>query len=199
LARAAQASHAEALYSLSIIPFTVSSDDCNPHCHHGLRHPAELCAKSARLGHKDAITEIGYCLWSCACMPDLPNWFWSLDIEEDEVDENEMELDRNLGNSRLDMRYGRQAHPANLFLVEWWQLADVKRKSESDGLQICSRLCGRRETRSNEFYRCRCNMKFYCSHACQDVHWETEHQPTCNNNNMTDVICKCSVLLLLKH
>jgi MYND finger len=161
----------------------VSGDDSKPHFHHGLGHPAELCAKSARLGHKDAITEIGYCLWSCARMPDLPNWVQSLCIEEG-VEENEMELDEGLSNSGLDMQHERQPHPANLFLVEWWQLADVKNKNESDRLQICSRLCGRREMRNNEFYRCSCNNKFYCSHACQDVHWETEHHATCNNNMM---------------
>lgn len=34
----------------------------------------------------------------------------------------------------------------NLFLVEWWPLSDVKSKRESDNLELCSCLCGRRET-----------------------------------------------------
>ncbi|KAF3329627.1 F-box protein [Carex littledalei] len=183
LARAAQASHPEALYSLAIILFIGSGDISGPDYHHNLDDPAALCAKSSMLGHRDAITEIGHCLWRCANMPHPPDWFHSLLIDEDEIEENGMELEEDVGNTKLSMYHEKQAHPANLFLVEWWRLSDVKSKRESDGLELCSRLCGRRETRSNEFYRCRCNKEFYCSHACQDVHWETEHHATCHLNN----------------
>ncbi|XP_078160150.1 F-box protein At5g50450-like [Carex rostrata] len=124
--------------------------------HHYFDNPATLCAKSSMLGHADAVIEIGHCLWRCANMPHgphPPDWVQSLLIDEDDEigEKNGMELVEHIG---------RQAHPANLFLIEWWQLSDVKIKRESDGLKLCSRLCGRRETRSNEFYRCCCNNEF---------------------------------------
>ncbi|CAH1423884.1 unnamed protein product [Lactuca virosa] len=74
---------------------------------------------------------------------------------------------------------GREMHPANQFLVEWFE-------SREDGfpglgIRICSyKGCGRPETRKNEFRRCSgCGKVNYCSRGCQAHDWRVHHKVEC--------------------
>ncbi|KAG2280896.1 hypothetical protein Bca52824_052116 [Brassica carinata] len=59
MARAAIKSHAPALYSLSVIQFNGSGGNKSDK---NLRAGVALCARSAYLGHVDALRELGHCL-----------------------------------------------------------------------------------------------------------------------------------------
>lgn len=74
---------------------------------------------------------------------------------------------------------GRELHPANRFLVEWFgSRADGY---TGQGLRICSfKGCGRPETRRNEFRRCSgCGKVNYCSRGCQAHDWRVHHKVEC--------------------
>ncbi|KAJ3701450.1 hypothetical protein LUZ61_005155 [Rhynchospora tenuis] len=190
LEKAATGSHAEALYSLAIIHFNGCDGgedgfyyQTNPNT------AANLCIKSAKLGNINALRELGYCFQSGFGLPPSPAAAYRLLEKANTLDLNASTSSTNLHSCHRRRRsrdfslltnygyLGRTVHPANAFMVEWWWLGD---KGE-DGLHMCSNvLCGRKETRKNGFRRCsRCGITVYCSHACQEVHWNMEHGITC--------------------
>ncbi|KAL4384234.1 hypothetical protein GQ457_15G003770 [Hibiscus cannabinus] len=71
-----------------------------------------------------------------------------------------------------------EAHPANRFLVEWF---DARGGMPGAGLRLCSHVgCGRPETRKHEFRRCSvCGAVNYCSRACQALDWKLRHKAEC--------------------
>ncbi|KAJ3692354.1 hypothetical protein LUZ60_012704 [Juncus effusus] len=201
LKRAAQRSHAGALYSLAIIYFNGSGSLAS-----GLRCQCDpdfattLCIKAANLGNLDALREVAYCLQEGLGLPCSPIAAHRLLIKA-----NTLELiktksisshSQTLNNQRFHRdsplltnygfyeKMGKEVHVANKFMVEWWWLVRGEEKGE-DGLRMCSNiLCGRRETRLNGFRRCSaCGITMYCSHACQEMHWKMEHCSTCIGQN----------------
>ncbi|KAJ4766002.1 hypothetical protein LUZ62_031291 [Rhynchospora pubera] len=189
LERAAEGSHSAALYSLAIIRFNKCADvDGGSSCQHDLNSAASLCVRSATLGNVDALREVGYCLQHGVGLPPSPTAAYHLLHKA-----NTLKLitgpssptplispRRRSRDISLLTNYGymgREVHAANIFMVEWWWLGD---KGE-DGLHMCSNVvCGRRETRKNGFRRCsRCGTTMYCSHVCQEMHWNMEHGATC--------------------
>ncbi|KAJ4794897.1 HCP family protein with MYND-type zinc finger protein [Rhynchospora pubera] len=162
LEKAATGSHAEALYSQAILHFN---------------------------RNVNALRELGYCFQSGFGLPPSPAAAYRLLEKANTLDLTASTSGTNLHGCHRRRRSrdfslltnygysGRTVHPANAFMVEWWWLGD---KGE-DGLHMCSNvLCGRRETRKNGFRRCsRCGITVYCSHACQEVHWNMEHGITC--------------------
>ncbi|XP_024970838.1 F-box protein At5g50450-like [Cynara cardunculus var. scolymus] len=74
---------------------------------------------------------------------------------------------------------GREMHPANRFLVEWF--GSIDDGSPGQGLRMCSyKGCGRPETRRNEFRRCSgCGKVNYCSRGCQAHDWRVHHKVEC--------------------
>ncbi|CAN1175317.1 F-box protein At1g67340 [Linum perenne] len=73
---------------------------------------------------------------------------------------------------------GRKVHPANRFLIEWFESGGV---GEGVGLRKCSHGgCGRTETRAHEFRRCSvCGSVNYCSRGCQAQDWKLRHRGEC--------------------
>ncbi|CAI9280534.1 unnamed protein product [Lactuca saligna] len=74
---------------------------------------------------------------------------------------------------------GRELHPANRFLVEWF--GSREDRFPGLGIRICSyKGCGRPETRKNEFRRCSgCGKVNYCSRGCQAHDWRVHHKVEC--------------------
>ncbi|KAL9999613.1 putative F-box protein [Helianthus debilis subsp. tardiflorus] len=70
-------------------------------------------------------------------------------------------------------------HPANRFLVEWFNLRIGG--IPGLGLRMCSNeRCGRPETRKNEFRKCSgCGKVNYCSRGCQAYDWRLHHKVEC--------------------
>ncbi|KAH7289244.1 hypothetical protein KP509_31G065800 [Ceratopteris richardii] len=70
-------------------------------------------------------------------------------------------------------------HIAHRFLVEWFTIHTL-----SQDLRICwHELCGRPETRKEEFRRCSaCGLAYYCSRACQALDWRLRHKLTCDSS-----------------
>ncbi|GAB2213414.1 hypothetical protein Drorol1_Dr00021454 [Drosera rotundifolia] len=71
-----------------------------------------------------------------------------------------------------------EPHPANRFLLEWFEL---KGKQSGSDLRMCSHSgCGRPETRPHEFRRCSvCGSVNYCSRGCQAHDWRQRHKDHC--------------------
>jgi MYND finger/Sel1 repeat len=189
LERAAEGSHAEALYSLAIIQFNgCDSAEDGFSYQQNPKSAANLCIKSAKLGNVDALRELGYCFKIGYGLPPSPAAAYRLLKKAGTLDQTANKNSTNvLSSPRRRSRdfslltnygyMGREVHAANVFMVEWWWLGD----KGGDGLHMCSNvLCGRREMRKNGFRRCsQCAVTMYCSHACQEVHWIMEHRATC--------------------
>lgn len=191
MAKAAINSHAQAVYSLSVIQFNGSGGEKSDK---DLRAGVALCARSASLGSVDALRELGHCLQD--------GYGVKQDINEGRrflIQANARELAGILATppSRCktwdpmtqdppvgcplfeDLRCAvplPEIHPANRFLAEWYS----ERKPEL-GLRLCSHSgCGRSETRRHEFRRCSvCGKVHYCSRACQALDWKLRHKPQC--------------------
>ncbi|GAA0145356.1 scaffold/adaptor protein [Lithospermum erythrorhizon] len=198
MAKAAISSHALALYSLAVIQFNgsgVSKRDKDLHA------GVALCARAAFLGHIDALRELGHCLQDgygvkknitegrkflvqanarelASVLATMPVGSW---IMWDPLSRNH----RHVATPRCALLsdFGcnvppQEAHPANRFLIEWFEgrvgLRDV-------GLRLCSHTgCGRPETRRHEFRRCSiCGSVNYCSRACQALDWKIRHKAEC--------------------
>ncbi|KAI3671435.1 hypothetical protein L1987_87173 [Smallanthus sonchifolius] len=189
LAKAAIKSHAPALYSLALIQFNGSGglkDDKD------LRAGVALCARSAFLGHVDALRELGHCFQD--------GYGVRKNISEGRrllVQANARELASvlrvyNIGApNRMDIEFGlfsdcgfninligREMHPVNKFMVEWF---GSRGENLGPGLRMCSYDgCGRPETRKNEFRRCSgCGKVNYCSRGCQAHDWRMHHKVEC--------------------
>jgi TPR repeat protein len=73
LERAAEGSHAEALYSLAIIQFNgCDSAEDEFSYQQNPTSAANLCIKSAKLGNVDALRELGYCFKRGYGLPPSP-------------------------------------------------------------------------------------------------------------------------------
>ncbi|VVB13434.1 unnamed protein product [Arabis nemorensis] len=184
MARAAIKSHAPALYSLSVIQFNGSGGSKTDK---NLRAGVALCARSAYLGHVDALRELGHCLQDGYGVP--------RDVSEGRrllIQANARELACSLrsyishkpGNETLaDLCCGggvpvQEIHPVNRLLKEWFGSGRI---DLAEGLRMCSHGgCGRPETRSHEFRRCSvCGKVNYCSRGCQALDWRAKHKMEC--------------------
>ncbi|KFK26699.1 hypothetical protein AALP_AA8G281800 [Arabis alpina] len=175
MARAAIKSHAPALYSLSVIQFNGSGGSKTDK---NLRAGVALCARSAYLGHVDALRELGHCLQDGYGVP--------RDVSEGRrllIQANARELACSLRsyNETLTDLCGvpvKEIHPVNRFLKEWFGSGRIEL---AEGLRMCSHGgCGRPETRSHEFRRCSvCGKVNYCSRGCQALDWRAKHKMEC--------------------
>ncbi|KAI3785866.1 hypothetical protein L1987_44992 [Smallanthus sonchifolius] len=190
MAKAAIKSHAPALYSLALIQFNGSGGSKNDKV---LRSGVALCARSAFLGHVDAVRELGHCLQD--------GYGVRKNIAEGRrllVQANERELASVLrvlkkkpsplpippnltgapNQTDFDSEFN-QMHPVNRFMVEWFGLREDGLSGQ--GLRMCSyKACGRPETRRNEFRRCSgCGKVNYCSRGCQAHDWRVHHKEEC--------------------
>lgn len=181
MARAAIKSHAAALYSLSVIQFNGSGGSKSDK---NLRAGVALCARSAYLGHVDALRELGHCLQDGYGVP--------RDVSEGRrllIQANARELACSI-RSYLSLKTGdemvtdlsevpvQEIHPVNRFLKEWFGSGRVEL---AEGLRMCSHGgCGRPETRAHEFRRCSvCGKVNYCSRGCQALDWRAKHKMEC--------------------
>lgn len=193
MAKAAINSHAHALYSLAVIQFNGSGGTKSDK---DLRAGVALCARAAFLGHVDALRELGHCLQD--------GYGVKQNVAEGRrflVQANARELAAALSaatTTTFSLSSGGappslgcpllsdfgcnvpapEAHPANLFLADWFAL---RPESPGPGLRLCSHLgCGRPETRRHEFRRCSvCGAVNYCSRACQALDWKLRHKADC--------------------
>ncbi|KAJ0243048.1 F-box protein [Hirschfeldia incana] len=172
MARAAIKSHAPALYSLSVIQFNGSGGNKSDK---NLRAGVALCARSAYLGHVDALRELGHCLQDGYGVP--------RDVAEGRrllIQANARELAVSLKSREEKTLTGpvQEIRPVNRFMKGWF---DSGRVVLAEGLRMCSHGgCGRPETRSHEFRRCSvCGKVNYCSRGCQALDWRGEHKMEC--------------------
>ncbi|KAL9225555.1 hypothetical protein vseg_001461 [Gypsophila vaccaria] len=186
MAKAAIHSHAQALYSLSVIQFNGSGGTKSDK---DLRAAVALCARAAFLGHVDALRELGHCLQD--------GYGVRQNVSEGRrflVQANARELANSLTCSSASLTcsttsltcpllsdFGcnvpeQEPHPASRFMTEWYSGRVI-----GSGLRMCSHVgCGRPETRKHEFRRCSvCGKVNYCSRACQAMDWKIRHKLTC--------------------
>uniref|UniRef100_A0A2P2L240 MYND-type domain-containing protein n=2 Tax=Rhizophora mucronata TaxID=61149 RepID=A0A2P2L240_RHIMU len=203
MARAAIGSHAPALYSLAVIQFNGSGGSKNDK---DLRAGVALCARAAFLGHIDGLRELGHCLQdgygvrqniaegrrflvqanarelaAVLCKPNSGvsgcTWLtWNAHGHPN---------NRHASGPGCPLLsdFGcnvpaPEAHPANLFMAEWFA---SRGGVPGSGLRLCSHVgCGRPETRKHEFRRCSvCGAVNYCSRACQALDWKLRHKEQC--------------------
>ncbi|KAK9707574.1 hypothetical protein RND81_07G206000 [Saponaria officinalis] len=179
MAKAAIHSHAQALYSLSVIQFNGSGGSKTDK---DLRAGVALCARAAFLGHVDALRELGHCLQD--------GYGVRQNVAEGRrflVQANARELAACLTCPSASLTcsllsdFGcnvpeQEPHPASRFMTEWYSGREI-----GPGLRMCSHVgCGRPETRKHEFRRCSvCGKVNYCSRACQAMDWKLSHKLTC--------------------
>nr|XP_043616642.1 F-box protein At5g50450 [Erigeron canadensis] len=196
IARAAIKSHALAFYSLALIQFNGSgalkNDDKD------LRAGVALCARSAYLGHVDALRELGHCLQDgygvqknitegrrllvqanvreLASPLQIFNKTQPRPMVKNKTDFNNYDLFTDYGFHLT----GQEIHPANNFMVEWFGSREDSTLGPQ-GLKMCSyKGCGRPETRKNEFRTCSgCGKVKYCSRGCQAHDWRVCHKVDC--------------------
>ncbi|XP_074317196.1 F-box protein At1g67340-like [Silene latifolia] len=190
MAKAAIKSHAPALYSLAVIQFNGSGGTKSDK---DLRAGVALCARAAYLGHVDAHRELGHCIQD--------GYGIKQNVSEGRrllIQANARELASVLphlcsakgkkgagkfgaGYSTLLSDYGcnvpaPEPHPANRFLVDWFESREL-----GPDTRLCSHAgCGRPETRPHEFRRCSvCGTVNYCSRGCQAIDWKLRHKAVC--------------------
>lgn len=202
--KAATEDHAPALYSLAIIKFNGSEGSKESK---NIPTACALCALAADLGSVDALRELGYCFQdgyglrkSFLRGRTLLMQAAALEVAcalraTPERLEIESELSTIMSfkavpgaNPGLGRAYWtatgfelapREKHPANRFLIEWFELNGSGRV----GLGSCSdTICGRPETRENEFRKCAgCGDVKYCSRGCQAHDWKVRHKMECSS------------------
>lgn len=197
MAKAAIRSHAPALYSLALIQFNGSGGLKNDK---DLRAGVALCARSAFLGHIDALRELGHCLQDGygvrknvgegrrllvqANARELASVLHVFHKSPENSPENvpgapNLELFSDYGfNINLT---GLEMNPVNKFLVDWFGSGQDGLPGPGPDLRMCSyKRCGRPETRKNEFRRCSgCGKVNYCSRGCQAHDWRVHHKVEC--------------------
>lgn len=175
MARAAIKSHAPALYSLSVIQFNGSGGNKSDK---NLRAGVALCARSAYLGHVDALRELGHCLQDGYGVPRDVAEGRRLLIQANARELAGSYLTLKSGDETLTGPVQEEIRPVNRFLKDWF---DSGRVVLGEGLRMCSHGgCGRPETRSHEFRRCSvCGKVNYCSRGCQALDWRVKHKMEC--------------------
>lgn len=203
--KAAIADHAPALYSLAIIKFNGSEGTKESK---NIRTACALCGLAATLGSIDALRELGYCFQDGYGIRKRFSEGRTLLIQAAALEvacalratperlEVESELTTILSlkpvpsaNPGLGRAYWtetgfelspREKHPANRFLLEWFELNG--NQPGRVGLGFCSDTnCGRPETRENEFRKCAgCGDVKYCSRGCQAHDWNVRHKMECS-------------------
>ncbi|KAK1357942.1 HCP-like superfamily protein with MYND-type zinc finger [Heracleum sosnowskyi] len=201
--KAAIEKHAPALYSLAIILFNGSGGSKETK---NIRTACTLSALAAELGSIDALRELGYCFQDgYGLRKSLPSG-QTLLIQAAALEvactiraspgplgcESQLTTIMSLktfpsANPGLGRAYWsetgfemspREKHPANRFLVEWFENG-----SGRVGLSMCSDMnCGRPETREKEFRKCAgCGDVKYCSRGCQAHDWKVRHKMECSH------------------
>ncbi|KAL8123277.1 hypothetical protein AgCh_011306 [Apium graveolens] len=200
--KAAIEDHAPALYSLAIIKFNGSegSKECR-----NIPTACALCALAADQGSADALRELGYCFQDgyglrksvvrgknllmqanaleAACAIRASPERLQLESKLSAIMSFKAAPGANPGLGRAywtetGFQMGpREKHPANRFLLEWFE-----NKTGRVGLGFCSdSICGRPETRENEFRKCAgCGDVKYCSRGCQAHDWKVRHKVECS-------------------
>ncbi|KAD2806092.1 hypothetical protein E3N88_39469 [Mikania micrantha] len=208
LAKAAIRSHAPALYSLALIQFNGSGGMKNDK---DLRAGVALCVRAASLGHIDALRELGHCFQdgygvrknihegrrllvqanarelasvlrdNPLLSPSLATQIGNNDHQRPVLANSASDFDFGLFSDYGFSLTGREMHPVNKFMVEWFGFGSREDGTPGLGLRMCSyNECGRPETRKNEFRRCSgCGKVNYCSRGCQAHDWRAHHKMEC--------------------
>lgn len=187
MAKAAMGSHSAALYSLAVIQFNGSGGSKNDK---DLRAGVALCARSAYVGHIDALRELGHCLQDGYGVKqnigEGRRFLLQANARElASVLSHQKETSLAFAASSLLSDFGCnvpavEGHWVNRFMVECFE--GKREKRDKEGLRMCSHGgCGRPETRRHEFRRCSvCGVVNYCSRACQAMHWKVAHKLECS-------------------
>ncbi|KAF6161470.1 hypothetical protein GIB67_009349 [Kingdonia uniflora] len=182
MGRAAKQSHTAALYSLAVILFNqCGAINCRD-------ISVTLCRQAACLGHNNAIlqfghyliegyggitrdTDRGYRLLSIANTRDLNILSSSNNQDGSSGSSGNRGL---LEGTRRNLLSNYYRHTVNQFLIEWFRMRQLH-----PGLSLCANMiCGRPETRQNEF-RTNCYEVKYCSYSCQTNDWNLRHMAEC--------------------
>uniref|UniRef100_A0A7N0RAH5 MYND-type domain-containing protein n=1 Tax=Kalanchoe fedtschenkoi TaxID=63787 RepID=A0A7N0RAH5_KALFE len=187
LAKAAMRNHAPSLYSLALIHFNASGKSKGEK---DLESGVALCARAAYLGSIDALRELAHSL--------LDGYGVRRDVSRGRrllLQAALLELQASKVSGSLAALHRPDA--AHRFMRQWFETRRIStasacsgdRNSAGDGdgsvgLRLCSNeVCGRIETRANEFRRCSvCSSVNYCSRACQALHWRSRHKDVCAPN-----------------
>ncbi|OMO84086.1 hypothetical protein CCACVL1_11004 [Corchorus capsularis] len=204
MAKAANKSHAPALYSLAVIQFNGSGGSKTDK---DLRAGVALCAQAAILGHVDALRELGHCLQDGYGVRQNINQGRRLLIQANARElasslnsfvKRQSQQQNHHNQRRVNYQHytyatgsgcpllsdfgcnvpAPEGHPVNVFLKEWFESGMGEL---SQGLRLCSHNgCGRPETRAHEFRRCSvCGTVNYCSRGCQALDWKLRHKVEC--------------------
>ncbi|KAK9104147.1 hypothetical protein Scep_020991 [Stephania cephalantha] len=179
MAKAAMNSHTQALYSLAVIHFNGSGSTAEAAKKpKDLQAAVALCGRAASLGHTDALRELGHCLRDGYGVRRDTNHGQRF-LHQANARELISVISRTPASTCRSVAMARAGpHPVNRFLVEWFAL---RGGPAAAGLRLCSHvMCGRPETRRNEFRRCSvCSTAVYCSRACQTIDWRLRHKVEC--------------------
>ncbi|CAM8990325.1 hypothetical protein QQ045_006273 [Rhodiola kirilowii] len=174
MAKAAMMNHAPSLFSLAVIHFNASGKSKDKK---DLEAGVALCVRAAYLGSIDALRELGHCVID------------GYGIRRDFHHGRRLILQASLHELQVLKLSGsveslHQPDATHRFLREWFE---ANRCGVSGlKLKLCSNeMCGRVETRANEFRRCSvCSAANYCSRSCQALHWRSRHKDVCAPNGI---------------
>lgn len=180
MAKAAMMNHAPSVYSLALIHLNASGK-----LKKDLDSGIVLCAQSAYLGSINALRELGHILLDCYGGNRRDNLHGRRLILQASLCELKL---LKQSNDVVTVTELHKPDVAHRFLREWF---DAKNQIVSNVLgvndvvlRLCSNeMCGRVETRFNEFRRCAvCGDVKYCSRGCQALHWRSSHKDACVSN-----------------
>ncbi|KAK9090116.1 hypothetical protein Sjap_023293 [Stephania japonica] len=194
MAKAAMNSHTQALYSLAVIYFNGSGSTAEAAKKpKDLQAAIALCGRAASLGHIDALRELGHCLRDGYGVRRDTNHGQRF-LHQANARELISAISRTPAATwRSEVLARGGPHPVNRFMVEWFALRGGP--AAAVRLRLCSHvMCGRPETRRNEFRRCSvCSVAAYCSRACQTIDWRMRHKTlvragTCEESDLTVMV-----------
>ncbi|XP_074587802.1 F-box protein At5g50450-like [Curcuma longa] len=195
LIQATKSGHAPATYSIAVICFNGSAlRKSDRHRRMGVA----LCTHAARLGHVDALRELGHCYLDGYGVPKnvtkggrLINYAYARELafaldnhvqsvsasNEQSCHPHKVADDNSFFSDFGGISATPEPHPANRFMAEWFK----RMRGLGQHVQVCANSnCCRPEIRRFEFRRCSmCGFVSYCSWACQVFHWNMEHMVSC--------------------
>ncbi|KAF6161467.1 hypothetical protein GIB67_009346 [Kingdonia uniflora] len=174
IARAANQSHAAAMYSLAVIKLNGSGGADR-------RAGVILCHQAACLGHINALREFGHCLQDgYGISQNIPKGRQFLYIANTRDNSGSCGLLKDVGRNLLS----NYRHPVNQFLTDWYSMQEL-----GQGLRLCSNMgCGKPETTPHQFRRCAmCFEVNYCSRGCQMCDWKLRHKAECSQFDVDEV------------